>query len=232
MVLAADLRGECFEQKERIVMSNTNRTTQQDRDRKMIAGIQAHLAKEPKIVIRSVVYTPESLIQVIQNDLNLADAATKAKAALADAAAAVRANRTNLRTFITGFRQYVLNTFTDANVITDFGFSPSKAPKKTVATKALAAARVVATRQARGTLGKVQKKEVHGSVVAITPVAGQVHGAATAAPVATPGATSAPGPATPPATGPAPAPAAPAATGGGPAPAAPPATAPAAPATR
>jgi hypothetical protein len=44
----------------------------------------------------------------------------------------------------------------------EFGFSPAKARKASVKTKANAADKAKATRQARGTMGKVQKKPIKG----------------------------------------------------------------------
>ena len=161
----------------------TNRTTQQDRDRKMIAAIKQHLSSQQAIVIRGVTYTPDSLVEVVQADLNTADVATQAKSKLKDASAAAKASRAKLRTFITGFRAYLLNMFTDAAVITDFGFTPQKTVTKTVAVKAVAATKVVATRKARNTLGKVQKKNIKGTV---TTTGGATAGAP-AAPAATGG---------------------------------------------
>ncbi len=49
-----------------------------------------------------------------------------------------------------------------------FGFSPSKTPKKSTTIKAGAVAKTKATRQARHTMGKVQKKGITGDVVGIT----------------------------------------------------------------
>jgi hypothetical protein len=51
--------------------------------------------------------------------------------------------------------------------LTSFGFSPAKPPKKTAETKAAAAVKTAATREARHTMGTVQKKAIKGDVVAI-----------------------------------------------------------------
>jgi hypothetical protein len=44
-----------------------------------------------------------------------------------------------------------------------FGLQPVKVGTTTVATKAAAAEKAVATRKARHTMGKVQKKDIHGT---------------------------------------------------------------------
>jgi hypothetical protein len=56
----------------------------------------------------------------------------------------------------------------DATGLTAFGFSPAKSTKRTVTSKATAVAKTAATREARHTMGSVQKKTVKGDVVGIT----------------------------------------------------------------
>lgn len=56
----------------------------------------------------------------------------------------------------------------DATGLTSFGFNPAKSTKRTVTSKATAVAKTAATREARHTMGKVQKKDVKGDVVGIT----------------------------------------------------------------
>jgi hypothetical protein len=57
-------------------------------------------------------------------------------------------------------------------VLADFGFAPPKAATRTPEEKAAAAAKAKATREARHTLGKSQKKTVKGNVtgIVVTPV--------------------------------------------------------------
>ncbi len=56
----------------------------------------------------------------------------------------------------------------DATGLTAFGFNPAKSTKRTVTSKATAVAKTAATREARHTMGKVQKKDVKGDVVGLT----------------------------------------------------------------
>jgi hypothetical protein len=147
-------------------MPNANRATQQDRERKIVAAIQKYLMAIASILIRGVSYTPAQIITLLQNDIAAADAATKAKAALHDAVIAAKAQRATTGPFLTGFRTYVLNQFKDASIISDFGFTPQKAPARTVANKATAATKAKATRTARHTMGAKQKKSVTGTTTA------------------------------------------------------------------
>jgi hypothetical protein len=55
-----------------------------------------------------------------------------------------------------------------ASGLAAFGFNPSKTGKRTVAGKATAVAKSAATRQARHTMGSVQKLAIKGDVVGIT----------------------------------------------------------------
>jgi hypothetical protein len=86
-----------------------------------------------------------------------------------------------------------------------YGFEPAKTPVRTTASKTVAVAKAEATREARGTKGKKQKKSIKGNVtgVIITPVT-----SGAPAPVTAPEASSAPANGSAPA-----APASPAGTG-------------------
>ena len=73
------------------------------------------------------------------------------------------------------FEKVVRSTFgNSADVLADFGLAPFKVPvTKTAEEKAVAAAKRVATRKARGTMSSKQKKEIKGSITAklvVTPV--------------------------------------------------------------
>jgi hypothetical protein len=182
-------------------MSTINRTTQQEQDRKMIAAAQTYLANQTAIVIAGVPYTLPEIVALIQHDVAVADAATNARAAFLAAAAAAKAQRRTMKPFLIGLKSYVENQFTDPSTIAAFGFSPRKATAPSAATKALAVNKREATRQARHTLGKNQKKAIKGAVPLAGPVA-----SGTPAPPATPPSpvtpepvTAAPVPPTPPA---------------------------------
>ncbi len=94
----------------------------------------------------------------------------------------------------------------DGPALTSFGFSPAKPVKKTAETKAAAAVKTAATREARHTMGTVQKKSVKGDVVAIavTPlVASPPQPASGASAPSSPTASPSPSPASPAAPSPA-----------------------------
>ncbi len=99
-------------------------------------------------------------------------------------------------------KSFVLTRFgKNSTQVQAFGFTPNRRPKKSVEVKATAVVKAKATRKARSTMGKKQKKIVKGDVtgIVVTPVTAASH--AGTAPVPAPGAPAA-------ATGPTPSPAA------------------------
>ena len=57
--------------------------------------------------------------------------------------------------------------------LTTFGFAPNKTAKKTVEVKAVAVERAAATRKARNTMGKKQKKKIRGTVTVLASEVGE-----------------------------------------------------------
>jgi hypothetical protein len=175
-------------EEEEITMTTLNRPTQQDRDRKTLAAIQKYLMQMTAITIAGVTQTPQQLIQQFQTYMQTADAATQARATFLSAAATARTTQTASRPFRRGFRSFIENTFADPSILAEFGLPPHKTATVTVDTKAAAAAKSLATRKARHTLGKQQKKAIHGTVPATAPAEVGAPAPSTAPPVATPAA--------------------------------------------
>jgi hypothetical protein len=173
-------------------MTTTNRANQQDRNRKMIAATQKYLMKLTAIVVAGVTYTPDQIVARLQQEITTADAATKARATFLTAAAAVQAERVAMKPFLSGFRAFLENMFTDPSTITEFGFSPRKTKQSDTVTKAMAADKRLATRKARHTMGKNQKKDVKGTTA---PIVASAPSTASPPAVSSP-ATSAPAPGT------------------------------------
>jgi hypothetical protein len=148
-------------------MTTANRANQQDRNRKMIAATQKYLMKLTAIVVAGVTYTPDQIVARLQQEIATADAATQARATFLTAAAAVQAQRVAMKPFLSGFRAFLENMFTDPSTITEFGFSPRKTKQSDTVTKAMAADKRLATRKARHTMGKNQKKDVKGTIAPV-----------------------------------------------------------------
>jgi hypothetical protein len=157
-------------------MANVNSSTTQAHDAQVLVGIQKHLLNTPSLPIAGSTYTPADLEKLVQSRIDSAGTVAAANATWHSTVTAHEALNAKLTPVLRGLRQYVLNAFGETSpVLADFGFSAPKAATKTPEQKAAAAAKAKATRKARGTLGKIQKKAVKGSVTAtlvVTPQAG------------------------------------------------------------
>jgi hypothetical protein len=144
---------------------NTNKFTIQARDAQVIAGIQKHLLTTPSLPLAGTAYTPADLVTLIQSRTTQAATVAAASATWHSAVAAEKALNAKLKPILQGLQQYVLNTFGSASpTIADFGYSAPARKAPDPDTLVVAAAKAKATRVARGTLGKVQKQKVKGTV--------------------------------------------------------------------
>jgi hypothetical protein len=152
-------------------MTHINRSTIQARDTKAVSGVQQHLSNVPSIVLLGTSYTPPELVALFQRQLASIDACNTARASLRDAAQAERDLGKHVAKVHRALRHYVINLKGDqATLLADFGLAPPKVPApRTAEQKALAAERNKATRAARHTMGKKQKKNIKGQVPAATP---------------------------------------------------------------
>jgi hypothetical protein len=169
--------------------SNQAKSNRQTRLRQAMSGIEKYFLSLPSLTLAGVSYSPADLTKLFQSgiDASLTSSNSKAKW-LAD----VQVERNMFakidpvfRLFKSWVTTYLGDTQDAAQKLEDFAFTPRKArAKKTAATKAGAAVKAKATRTARHTMGKQQKKAVKGTVApATTP--------------ATPAATTVPAPAKP-----------------------------------
>jgi hypothetical protein len=185
-------------------MATPNRPTQQDNFRKIIQAIPQFLSNVVTILLASTSFTPTTLVEFFQNQISLLDDATKAKALLAQKVAAIKANKATGGAIVKAFNDFVLGAFSNQPAtLAAFAVTPRKVTPKTSNIKALAAAKLVATRSARNTMGRRQRQDVKGTVSdAVTAVLDPTHSPAPKAPVA--GAAPVPAPAPAPAPSPAP----------------------------
>jgi hypothetical protein len=104
-------------------MSENSRSAQQDFARKVLAGINNNLPAQTSVTLAGTQYTRDTLAASVQQDIDIADAATNAKKAFFNAAATAREQRQDRKTFYKGLQSYVENLLTDPNVIAQFGFT-------------------------------------------------------------------------------------------------------------
>ena len=148
-------------------MTTVNRTTTQARDAQVITGIQKHLQNTPSLPLGGTAYTPADLVKLVQSRIDSANTVAAGKASWHSTVVANKALTTNVTPALRALRDYVINVFGAASpVLADFGFTPPKRTTKTPEQKAAAAAKAKATRAARHTAGKNQKKSVKGAVTA------------------------------------------------------------------
>jgi hypothetical protein len=155
-------------------MSTPSRSkkTRNDRLRLIASGAQKHFPNA-SLTLAGQTLTTSALEQLLQQDIAATDAADKAHAAWLTAVQAQNASHRALAPVLRALNSYVLAQFGDSvdvgTVLADFGYSPRKVTKVPVDTKAAAAAKAVATRKARHTMGAKQKKAVHGGAPAPSP---------------------------------------------------------------
>jgi len=171
--------------------------------KQLIAGANKHFPNGSQALqVGGAIFTVTALTQELQGFVDNRDAVEASKAATKTKIEIERVQSPSQLALIRAFETVIRGTFgNSADVLADFGLAPPKASvTRTAEQKAVSAAKSAATRAARGTMGKNQKKVVKGSITAklvVTPV--------TPSPASTPLAAPAP-------TAPAPAPATPATT--------------------
>jgi hypothetical protein len=143
----------------------------------LITGTKKHFPNASQsLEFGGATRTVTALTQLCQSFVDLREAVVTSQAATKAKVAAERAQTPPLLAVIGEFVAFVKATFgKQPDVLADFGLAPPKARAlQTAEQKAVAAAKRKATRQARHTMGKVQKKDVKGAVNAtlvVTPAA-------------------------------------------------------------
>jgi hypothetical protein len=145
----------------------------------MARGAQTHYPSGKLVLANQTFDMPADLVNLIQGDIDATDASDKARA---DWLASVQAEKdlhAKVDPVLRAFKRQVFAQFGDtqsaSSTLGDFGWSPPKVAEKTSTTKAEAAAKGKATRAARHTMGKNQKKDVKAAVqvaVVVTPDGG------------------------------------------------------------
>jgi hypothetical protein len=139
----------------------------------LIAGTQKHFPNG-SFTLGNAPYTAAALIQMYQNLGNALIALATAHVQLKEAGLTVKAGQAQVGPVIQDYKRFLLSSFSTApQTLADFGLQPPKVRKPlTSDQRAVAKAKVTATRTARGTTSKKQKLAIKGDVtsVNITPV--------------------------------------------------------------
>jgi hypothetical protein len=144
---------------------STNRNTIQARDAQIIAGIGKRLQSVQTLVLLGTAYTPAQLTALFQSQINSAKSIAALRSQLSDALQSDVALAKQISTLVKALKAYVMNAFGNTSeAFGDFGFAPEKVPgAKTPLVKVVAAAKLRATREARGTTGKREKEQTKGT---------------------------------------------------------------------
>ncbi len=139
-----------------------------------MAGIKKHITG--KVTVDGVIYTPVTLAAVFLTAIQAIQAADAAHKQWLDAVTAMKTALAQANGVFKSFKQFAIGQFgaASAAVLGDLGITVPKPMTPSTATKAAAAIKAKATKQARGSAqGKRQKKSVKGHVqveVTTTPV--------------------------------------------------------------
>jgi hypothetical protein len=151
---------------------DTNKPTNKDLNTKAMKGVDKHLASLTSIMIGGTAYTNLTLKAVFQADIDATNAADSARTQWRDLVVKAKAARTLAVRARLALKSYLVGLYgkNAVGILEDFGFSPPKSPgKKTAKAKAGAVDKSAATRAARHTMGKSQKKSVKGAVNPASP---------------------------------------------------------------
>jgi hypothetical protein len=155
------------------IMSVKNKATALARVQALIAGTQKHFPNG-QFTLGNTAYTTASLVQTLQGLVDAFAPVNAAHASVKDTVAAFRAEEAKVAPVIRVYTSYIHATFSDASApLGDFGLQPRKVRQPLATDKrVVAAAKVKATRAARGTTSKKKKLAVKGDVtgVIMTPV--------------------------------------------------------------
>jgi hypothetical protein len=124
----------------------------------LVNGIHAELAGVDPVVVDGTQYARVDLLARIQAGLDAIAVVRTARTGLIQAVTSQKAAVAQAKTVRAGMKRYLQTKYGPTSPkLQEFGFTPARAAKPTVKTKAEAKVKAAATRQARGTKGKKQK---------------------------------------------------------------------------
>jgi len=150
---------------------NVTKATLEQRVRELVAGTQKH-SPNGSLTFGGATYTTAALVQELQSLADALAAADAAKASWQDALKDADGVRAKVVPVMQAYRSWLVATNGNApSTLADYGLTPRKsATPLTSEQKVARAKKAEATREARGTMGKKQKKSVKGKVVTNAPV--------------------------------------------------------------
>ena len=136
----------------------------------LITGIGTLLPSVDPFVIGNATISRADLLAKLQSLLNAANATRATQAAYHNAVQSERSLTVQVAPLRAQLKLFLQSRFGKTSTqLQSFGFAPNKVPDTTVSSKSTRVAKNLATRKARGTLGKKQKSKIHGTVPAASP---------------------------------------------------------------
>jgi len=153
----------------------------------LISGAKKRLTGVTQVTLAGATITLAVLLSDLQGLLDQIAGVEAARAAFQSKLEALNTQAPVVRALASAFTAFVRVTFgKQADVLGDFALAPRKVPPpKTLEQKQAIAAKALATREARGTVGPKAKKAITGTVAPATTPVTPTAPAAPAAPVAT-----------------------------------------------
>jgi len=140
-------------------------TSTQARVTSAIAGVKKNLSAVAQITLAGVVFTPATLLALLQAYSDLVASLLAAHNQLTACVKQERLSRTQVQGVLSALQAFVVNMFgSDPNKLGDFGFAPRRVGQETAETRHNAALKAAATRKARGTTGKKAKLAIKGTL--------------------------------------------------------------------
>jgi hypothetical protein len=149
---------------------------------RLISGAAKHFKSTTQLTLLGDSFTPAELAAKLQSIVTLRSDVEAAKATTQAKLAIETANMPALRALMSATATYVKAAYGNSpDVLADFGIQTKVRVPLTVEAKVAAAAKRAATRAARHTMGKQQKKAIKGDVtgVVVTPVTASTEGGET-----------------------------------------------------
>ncbi len=135
----------------------------------LIAGTNKHLTSTTQVMLAGGSYTPAQVTEKLQTLVNLRRDVDATRASTKAKLVTETAQMPALRTFMDAMVTFIKAAYANQpDVLADFGISLKARTPLTAEAKTAAAAKRVATRAARHTMGANQKKSVKGAVIGIT----------------------------------------------------------------
>ena len=144
--------------------------------KQFVTGVNKHFPNgSQQLQVGGASFTVTALTALLQSYVDNREAVEASQAAARAKVQTENAQAPSQLAVLRASESMIRGTFgNSADVLADFGLTPIKArAPRTAEAKAVSAAKGAATRKARGTMGKNQKKDIKGSITAklvVTPV--------------------------------------------------------------